>query len=269
MATLEAAAATDLRETQAMAGFDAPTAAPDLRAEAQNASEAVVSVRGVPIRIADRAAHAIRFGYFPLGSSGYHSLLSDGSDPRGLEKLAKENDRDRSSSMSRLRAACAEKAGTPDARFSSFIGFGLSLAKVAGHVFLAPPEDQDRLLKAMADARGTAARYAEPGYAEPANPNSRWTLDMITAEAGRLEALCLAAEELLASIAGQRQSPVLWARFVDALPDSPVVVVPQVVRSWIADEVFDDDDDVEIPEVAAQVAAPPYEADKRGQYRLF
>lgn len=265
----------------------------------------VIQVRGVPLRVADQALHAVRFGYCPVSSTGYRSHYCQPlPSPTALEELAQEADKQRASALHRLREAKArsQKGRTTDQRFSDFVALESAISCAVNQAYLAPPSDQDKLLREIATTTQALMPFLEMGHAKPLNPGSHWTPELVTERAQAYHRLCAVTCRLLARLCqrGKAVDIAAWGAFVDALPGGPgfsmhpptvlrkllgrdgreqasakagaVEMSVAAVRQLVAD-IEEDRSDPEIDlapsELVATDAAPTWAVDKRGQFSLF
>ncbi|GLR77620.1 hypothetical protein HUE56_29940 (plasmid) [Azospirillum oryzae] len=265
----------------------------------------VIQVRGVPLRVADQALHAVRFGYCPVSSTGYRSHYCQPlPSPTALEEIAKEADKQRASALRRLREAKAgsPKGRTPDQRFSDFIMLEGAISAAVNQAYLAPPSDQDKLLREIATTTEALALFIVMGHAKPLDPGSHWTPEFLVERAQAYHRLCALTCRLLARLCqrGRAIDIAAWGAFVDALPRGPgfsmlpptvllkllgrdgsekagtssdAVEVcgasaPQAVED-IDEQHCEPDSRVAPAELVAANAAPVWTVDKRGQLSMF
>ncbi|WP_207462628.1 hypothetical protein [Azospirillum sp. SYSU D00513] len=254
----------------------------------------IVHVRGVPVLLANQAAHAVRFGYFPVSPTGYRSFCGQSSiSAADLEERAKEADQERARALHRLRQAKEIKARTPEQRFSAWISLEGALSSAMNQAYLAPEADQDKLLREIATSTEVIKPFLAPGYARPSSVGAAWTEEGLTQTIAAYHALCTRVCRLQARLAQRPVNPDAWAALVEALPKGPgyAMLVPTVLRELIGAgepagiEDADMADKAEAmtvtpvpasePEMApeqvvvAAAALPSFGCDPRGQYSLF
>ncbi|KAA1053761.1 hypothetical protein [Azospirillum argentinense] len=272
----------------------------------ENVPAKAVLVRGIPLHVADQAPHAIHFGYCPVSSTGYRSHYGQSlPSPAALEDIAREADRQRASALQRLREAKAKspKGRTPDQRFSDFVSLEGAISAAVNHAYLAPPAEQDRLLREIATATQALEPFLKPGHAKPANPGSHWTTELLAERAQAYHGLCALTCRLLARLhqRGKAIDLAAWTAFVNALPGGPGFSMrpPTVLLKLLGQvedkETGDKNDapklkvhsaaaprpthDIEEDQAAPKIDLPPAElvaasapvwaVDKRGQFSLF
>ena len=248
----------------------------------------IIQVRGVPLRVADQALHAVRFGYCPVSSTGYRShYCLPLPSPTALEEIAQEADKQRASALRRLREAKAgsPKGRTPDQRFSNFIMLEGAISAAVNQAYLAPPSDQDKLLREIATTTEALAPFM-----------------VMVERAQAYHRLCALTCRLLARLCqrGRAIDIAAWGAFVDALPRGPgfSMLPPTVLLKLLgrdgfekagtcgdavevcgasAPQAVDDIDEqhcepeprVAPAELVTANAAPVWTVDKRGQLSMF
>lgn len=258
-----------------MAAASSQAAVSSTEAAGEKIPGTIVQVRGVPVLLQDQAAHAVRFGYFPISSTGFYSYYCRSTPSASdLEARAQEADSERSKALHRLRSAKEITARTPEERFSAYISLTGAITCAAGQTFLAPASDLDKLLREIATAAGPMKAFLEPGYAKPTNPASGWTPDHIVEGARTYHELCKLTCRLVGHLTDRSAGVQAWAAFVEALPKKgSVTSVPGVLRKLIerANNVAASPP-AAMPVAPVQTvvaAAQTFAADKRGQYSLF